>query len=141
MAVRLWILGFFVVTLAALWFWSLRSTPRKGLLRWVERLFLGIILCFLMSRICLPLGISVPTGPAASALTGVLGLPGTLLAFFAVYGLPGRLPLWFPSLYAYLPAAMRHAVICGIAGVIFAVPYLLLAKLFMPEALSLRRRR
>lgn len=36
---------------------------------------------------------------------------------------------------------MRHAVICGIAGVIFAVPYLLLAKLFMPEALSLRRRR
>ena len=82
MAVRLWILGFFVVTLAALWFWSLRSTPRKGLLRWVERLFLGIILCFLMSRICLPLGISVTTGPAASALTGVLGLPGTLLACF-----------------------------------------------------------
>lgn len=71
----------------------------------------------------------------------LLVLPGTLLAFFAVYGLPGRLPLWFPSLYAYLPAAMRHAVICGIAGVIFAVPYLLLAKLFMPEALSLRRRR
>ena len=71
----------------------------------------------------------------------LLVLPGTLLAFFAVYGLPGRLPLWFPSLYAYLPAAMRHAVICGIAGVIFAIPYLLLAKLFMPEALSLRRRR
>ena len=71
----------------------------------------------------------------------LLVLPGTLLAFFAVYGLPGRLPLWFPSLYAYLPAAMRHAAICGIAGVIFAVPYLLLAKLFMPEALSLRRRR
>ena len=72
---------------------------------------------------------------------GLLVLPGTLLAFFAVYGLPGRLPLWFPSLYAYLPAAMRHAAICGIAGVIFAVPYLLLAKLFMPEALSLKRRR
>ncbi len=71
----------------------------------------------------------------------LLVLPGTLLAFFAVYGLPGRLPLWFPSLYAYLPAAMRHAAICGIAGVIFAVPYLLLAKLFMPEALSLKRRR
>ena len=71
----------------------------------------------------------------------LLVLPGTLLAFFAVYGLPGRLPLWFPSLYAYLPAAMRHAAICGIAGVIFAVPYLLLAKLFMPAALSLRRRR
>ena len=71
----------------------------------------------------------------------LLVLPGTLLAFFAVYGLPGRLPLWFPSLYAYLPAAMRHAAICGIAGVIFAVPYLLLTKLFMPEALSLRRRR
>ena len=71
----------------------------------------------------------------------LLVLPGTLLAFSAVYGLSGRLPLWFPSLYAYLPAAMRHAVICGIAGVIFAIPYLLLAKLFMPEALSLRRRR
>ena len=53
----------------------------------------------------------------------------------------GRLPLWFPSLYAYLPAAMRHAAICGIAGVIFAVPYLLLAKLFMPEAPVIRRRR
>lgn len=71
----------------------------------------------------------------------LLALPGTLLAFSAVYGLSGRLPLWFPSLYAYLPAAMRHAVICGIAGVIFAIPYLLLAKLFMPEALSLRRGR
>lgn len=71
----------------------------------------------------------------------LLALPGTLLAFSAVYGLSGRLPLWFPSLYAYLPAAMRHAVICGIAGVIFAIPYLLLAKLFMPEVLSLRRGR
>ena len=82
MAVRLWILGVFTLILAALWFWSLRSTPRRGLLLLVERLFLGIILCFLMSRICLPLGISVPTGPAASALAGVLGLPGTLLACF-----------------------------------------------------------
>lgn len=45
----------------------------------------------------------------------LLVLPGTLLAFFAVYGLPGRLPLWFPSLYAYLPGShaprrhMRHS--------------------------------
>jgi len=48
----------------------------------VERLFLGIILCFLLSRIFLPMGISIPTGPAASALTGLLGLPGALLACF-----------------------------------------------------------
>ena len=76
-----------------------------------------------------------------TALSVLGSAAGTLLAFSAVYGLSGRLPLWFPSLYAYLPAAMRHAVICGIAGVIFAIPYLLLAKLFMPEALSLRRGR
>lgn len=50
-------------------------------------------------------------------------------------------PLGSPPCTPICPAAMRHAVICGIAGVIFAVPYLLLAKLFMPEALSLRRRR
>ena len=43
MAVRLWILGFFAAILAALWLWSLRSTPRKGLLFWVERLFLSLI--------------------------------------------------------------------------------------------------
>ena len=78
MAVRLWILGVFTLILAALWFWSLRSTPRRGLLLLVERLFLGIILCFLLSRIFLPMGISIPTGPAASALTGLLGLPGAL---------------------------------------------------------------
>ena len=71
MAVRLWILGVFTLILAALWFWSLRSTPRRGLLLLVERLFLGIILCFLLSRIFLPMGISIPTGPAASALTGL----------------------------------------------------------------------
>lgn len=71
----------------------------------------------------------------------LLALPGTALAFLAVYGLPARLPFWLPSLYAWLPAALRHAVICGIAGIVFAVPYLVLAKLFMPEALCLRRRR
>ena len=32
----------------------------------------------------------------------LLVLPGTLLAFFAVYGLPGRLPLWFPSLLSLI---------------------------------------
>ena len=63
MAVRLWILGVFTLILAALWFWSLRSTPRRGLLLLVERLFLGIILCFLLSRIFLPMGISYPYGP------------------------------------------------------------------------------
>lgn len=87
MAVRLWILGVFTLILAALWFWSLRSTPRRGLLLLVERLFLGIILCFLLSRIFLPMGISIPTGPAASALTGLLGLPGALLACFLGSGL------------------------------------------------------
>lgn len=85
----------------------------------------------------------------ANAFTGMgtlllksllLVLPGTLLALAAVHFLPPRLPEWFPSLYACLPAALRHAVICGVAGLAFAVPYLPLAKLFMPEALCLRRK-
>ncbi len=80
-------------------------------------------------------------GMARLVLRGIaLVLPGTLLAFFAVYGLPARLPVWFPSLYGWLPAALRHAVICGMAGVAFAVPYVVLARLFMPEALRFRRR-
>ena len=63
MAVRLWILGVFTLILAALWFWSLRSTPRRGLLLLVERLFLGIILCFLPRRF----GADRPSGPARRA--------------------------------------------------------------------------
>ena len=68
-----------------------------------------------------------------------LVLPGTVFALLAVYQLPPVLAHW--NLYAALPAAMRHAVICACAGVVFGLPYLVLARLFMPEALCLRRRR
>ena len=81
-------------------------------------------------------------GMTGLCLRGILlVLPGTVLAVLAVYGLPMRLPTWLPGVYAWLPAAMRHAVICGVAGIAFAAPYLLLARLFMPEALHLRRRK
>ena len=57
MAVRLWILGVFTLILAALWFWSLRSTPRRGLLRLVERLFAWhYSMLSVLSRIFLPHG-------------------------------------------------------------------------------------
>lgn len=62
----------------------------------------------------------------------LLVLPGTLLAFSAVYGLSGRLPSG-SLLYAYLPAAMLMPSYAALPGVIFAIPYLLLASCSCPR--------
>lgn len=87
-------------------------------------------------------------GSAAFAGTGTLALktillclPGTALAFLAVNRLPLILPELFPSLFSYLHEALRHAVTLACSSIAFAIPYLVLARLFMPEALNLRKRR
>lgn len=71
--------------------------------------------------------------------TLLLVLPGTLLAVAAVHFLPLRLADWGP--YAALPAALRHAAVCACAGLAFALPYLPLARLFLPEALYLGKKK
>ena len=93
----------------------------------------GVALLTTLSLFAYTLALSffwAPRAPGSDAFTGMgllllksllLVLPGTLLALAAVHFLPHRLPGWFPGLYAYLPAALRHAVICGVAGLAFAV--------------------
>lgn len=58
---------------------SMRSTPRRGLMRVVERVCVGMILCYLCHLAFGPLGAEVPRGPLASLAAGYLGLPGVAL--------------------------------------------------------------
>lgn len=82
------------------------------------------------------------TGTGMLALkTTLLVLPGTALAFLVVQELPSLLASLLPTLFTPLPEALRHAITLAGSSVAFAVPYLVLARLFMPEALNLRRRR
>lgn len=105
-------------------------------------------LCLFAYTLALSLVWTRKHGSAAFTGTGALCLklvllsaPGTVLAFLAVTELPHFLPGLFPLLYAHLPEALQHAVILACSAVAFAAPYLALARLFMPEALNLRRRR
>lgn len=105
-------------------------------------------LCLFAYTLALSLVWTRKHGSAAFTGTGALCLklvllsaPGTVLAFLAVTELPHVLPGLFPLLYAHLPEALQHAVILACSAVAFAAPYLALARLFMPEALNLRRRR
>ena len=60
----------------------MRSTPRKGVMRVIETLCLGIILCYLCQAALNPLGIKIAQSPLAALSAGFLGLPG--VAFSSV---------------------------------------------------------
>lgn len=79
--------------------------------------------------------------PSLACRTLLLALPGTGLALLTVRELPPVLPVLFPVLYELLHAALLHAVTLGVALIAFVLPYVGLARLFMPEALCLRRKR
>ena len=82
MAERLTIIALFGILIGLVWFFSLRSTPRKGFMRVVERTCCVIILCYL-SGIGLQLfGLSGPQGPISALFAGYLGIPGAALSAF-----------------------------------------------------------
>lgn len=60
----------------------MRAAPRRGVMRVVERMCAGIILCYLCWLGLSPLGLSFPQGPLSAASAGFLGLPGLALAAF-----------------------------------------------------------
>ncbi len=76
------ILGFAAV-LSAVYFCCMRSTPRRGVMRVIERVFMGIILCYLCGVLLTPLGVEVGQGPLPAVSAGYLGLPGVALTVLA----------------------------------------------------------
>ena len=86
MLLRLWIIGAFVLLLGALWLLSANLTPQRGFLRGAEKLFIGVILCYVLGLIARPLGLLPPTGPISAAFAGVLGFPGAVLALLLSNG-------------------------------------------------------
>lgn len=113
---------------------------------------LGVALLTTLSLVIYTLAISFAWqrkhgSGAFFGLTGLVGktlllaLPGSGLAWLAVQELPSALPVLFPALYALVHAALLHAITLGIALIAFVLPYAGLARLFMPEALCLRRKK
>lgn len=74
------VIACFAGLLGAVYLFCMRSTPRKGLMRVVERIFAGIILCYLCQLVLAPVGLALPQGPVAAFFAGYLGLPGAALA-------------------------------------------------------------
>lgn len=74
------VIACFAGLLAAVYLFCMRSTPRKGAMRVVERLFMGMILCYLCQLLLAPLGLTLPQGPVPALFAGYLGLPGAALA-------------------------------------------------------------
>ena len=60
----------------------MRASPRRGVMRVVERMCAGIILCYLCWLGLAPLGLHFPQGPLAAVSAGYLGLSGLALAAF-----------------------------------------------------------
>lgn len=82
MTLSLGIIGGFSLLIGGLWFTSMRLTPHRGVLRVLEKVCVGVVICYLAAALLRPFGIAFPQSPVSAALAGVLGLPGSALAFW-----------------------------------------------------------
>ncbi|MBE5801859.1 MAG: SigmaK-factor processing regulatory BofA [Clostridiales bacterium] len=80
MKLQLGIIAFLVLLMGALWFLSHRATPNHGAMKWLERLFSGLALCYGCSLALRLFGFELSYGPLPSLLAGTFGLPGVGLA-------------------------------------------------------------
>lgn len=87
MLLRIWVILLFGALMAAVCFWCMHSTPQRGLLRILERLCIGLILCYLCQLLLRPFGIRIAQSPLAALSAGYLGLPGVALGAFLA-GMP-----------------------------------------------------
>ena len=83
MLARLTVLFGFGLTMGLVYMLCMRATPRRGVMRVIERVCAGIILCYLCALLFYPLGVRLPQGPLSAVSAGYLGLPGLALTAFA----------------------------------------------------------
>jgi len=81
MAQKLVIITFLAVPCVGVYLISMRLTPRKGLLRVCEKLFIGIAVIYLVNLALSPFSLSITQNPLAALAAGWLGLPGAALVF------------------------------------------------------------
>lgn len=77
---RLAILVGFGLLMAVVYMLCMRATPRRGVMRVLERVCVGIILCYLCGLLLAPFGVRLSHGPLSAVSAGYLGLPGVALA-------------------------------------------------------------
>lgn len=76
---KLTVILLFAGLMAAVFFFCMRATPRRGYMRVIERVCMGIILCYLCGLALAPFGIRLAQGPISAASAGYFGLPGVAL--------------------------------------------------------------
>jgi len=79
---KLTIIAGFAALVSPIYLMAMRSTPHRGVLKLLEKLCLGIILCYCCQMLLQPFGVPVAQGPIASLSAGYLGLPGAALSTF-----------------------------------------------------------
>lgn len=79
---KLTIIAGFAALITPVYWLAMRSTPHHGMLRLLEKLCLGIILCYCCQAVLRPFGVTVPQGPLAALSAGYLGVPGAALSTF-----------------------------------------------------------
>ena len=80
---RLWLILGFACGMLALYLACMRSTPRRGMTRVMERVCAGVVLFYLCSAALKLCGVSLAQSPLAAVSAGYLGLPGAALAALA----------------------------------------------------------
>ncbi len=61
------------------------ATPNKGIMRVIERVCGGVVLCWLCQTVLSPFGVQVAQSPLAAVSAGYWGLPGIALASVLAY--------------------------------------------------------
>ena len=80
MADKLILIASFSSVMTILYTLCMRATPRKGWLRAMETLCVGIVLCYLCQAALQPFGIRIAQSPLAALSAGFWGLPGVALS-------------------------------------------------------------
>jgi len=79
---RLVMIAVFGGAVASVYGVSMLTTPRRGLMKVVERAAAGAALCFLCYLVLSPFGLKVAQNPFSALCAGYLGLPGVAFSTF-----------------------------------------------------------
>lgn len=79
---KLTIITGFAALIAPVYWMAMHSTPHRGALKLLEKLCLGITLCYCCQWLLDPFGVPVAQGPVAALSAGYLGIPGAALSTF-----------------------------------------------------------